>query len=228
MLPTNAAHTRRESVRLVLQLVAAAAVMLVVLNGRGSAQGLLSDDLIVVDSEAPLYNGTVFRVNRSTGAQSVLSTGGLFGEPMRAAITAQGEMLIVDSGPYPPGHGKVIRVDVATGAQSEVASDGLLTFPQGLAIEPDGNILVANSKIDATVIPMVIRVSQGGVQTIVSSGGFLVSPTSIAVGQNGQVFVGDRSGIVRVDRFTGAQTIVSPGNRPYDIALEATGQGMSR
>lgn len=94
----------------------------------------LDGDVIVVHR----INGLI-RVNPISGAQSILSQGGLFRDPWAIAIDKQtGYIYVADSG-YDNGRpvneaGKIIRVDPNTGAQTLIAAGSPCTlFPAGVA-----------------------------------------------------------------------------------------------
>jgi sugar lactone lactonase YvrE len=112
-------------------------------------------DILVADLDAfddpnsePQFRfpGGVIRVDPVTGAQTTVSSGGLFSDPIGIAVEADGNILVADRfaglGTPPFFFGGLIRVDPATGAQttlSSLAND--LTNPTAVAVEADGNII---------------------------------------------------------------------------------------
>jgi streptogramin lyase len=131
---------------------------------------------ILVTGDAPWGDPSnppdrLVRVNPHTGVQTIVSSGGSFGEPTGIEVAPSGEIFVADQ------TAKVIRVDPATGAQTVVASEGNLVRPTGIAIEASGSILVADAYAEA-----VIRVnSVTGAQSIVSSGGEFEFPHGITL-----------------------------------------------
>ena len=166
-----------------------------------SAVTLHEGDILVADPGA----GAVIRVDPASGAQTTVSSGGIFAFPLGIAVEADGNILVADF-----IAGAVIRVDPATGAQTTVSSGGSFINATGIAVEADGNILVVDSAAVA-----VIRVDPAtGVQTTVSSGGAFANPFGIAVEADGNILVADRPSVavvIRVDPASGAQTLVSFG-----------------
>lgn len=198
-------------------------------------------DVLVADSDAFGGMGGVIRVDPVTGAQTLISSGGFFKDPIGIAFAANGDILVSDFQAFAGEKGGVIRVNPMTGAQTPVSSDDLFVNPIGIALEASGNIVVA----ELTGLPGVIRVNPTtGVQSIVATGDNFVfcfdppscllppsAPWGIAVAPDGTgtLFVADRNSnnIVRVNPSTGAQTVlpVSGGLiRPGGVAFDAAGQ----
>src|SRR5207247_2000779 len=76
------------------------------------------------------------RVDPTTGAQTVVSSGGNFVTPVGIAIAANGDILVADLNAL-GGPGGVIRVDPTTGAQTVVSSGGPFRNPPGRAVAPE-------------------------------------------------------------------------------------------
>jgi sugar lactone lactonase YvrE len=152
-------------------------------------------DILVSDYEAFGGGGGVLRVDPVTGAQTVVSSGGNFVEPIRIAISPIGDIFIFDQAREVAA---VIRVDPQTGVQTVVSSGGYFAEPTGIKIDPNGSILV----VDPFAFPgagvdggAMIRVNpMTGAQTVVSSGGSFYRPDGIAVAPNGDIFVANRGG----------------------------------
>jgi sugar lactone lactonase YvrE len=127
-------------------------------------------DILVVDLEAfddpdsePQFRfpGGVIRVDPVTGAQTTVSSGGLFSDPIGIAVEADGNILVADRfaglGTPPFFFGGLIRVDPATGAQTTLSSLGTgddLTNPTAVAVEADGNIIAATGSTLHRVDPV--------------------------------------------------------------------------
>jgi hypothetical protein len=212
-------------------LVVAVSLGLLLGDARESAAlGLAPGELVVVDADA-FGGGGVLRVNPVTGAQTTVSSGGSFVEPLGIALAPSGDMFVVDPNAF-GGLGGVIRVNPATGAQTTVSSGGSFVGPVGIALAPNGDVFVVDR--EAFGGPGgVFRVNPAtGAQTTVSSGGSFVEPRGIALAPNGDLFVADANafggngGVIRVNPTTGAQTTVSSGGSfvgPGGIALAPNG-----
>jgi sugar lactone lactonase YvrE len=185
---------------------------------------LAPGDILVADR-----GSGIIRVDPATGAQTTISSGGLFSEdnrPSDIAVEADGDILVTDLA-------RLIRVDPATGAQTIVSSGGSFSDPVGVAVEADGDILVADQEAFGER-GGVIRVDPvTGAQTTVSSGGSFWNPQGVAVEGDGDILVADPDmfpsqlgGVIRVDPVTGAQATVSSGGsfgQPEGVEVEADG-----
>jgi sugar lactone lactonase YvrE len=193
-------------------------------------------DVLVADRDA-FGVGGVIRVDRSTGAQTAVSSNAIstgaggtaeFSAPAGIA-RLKGELYVTDHGSPP----KVVQVNPATGAEHLVTADDKLQHPALLAADPAANsLLIADA--DAFGGPGgVIRVTPASAtQHGVSSDHLFDTPSGITPAPNGSVFVTDQSafggsgGVIRVNPTTGAQRKVSARGKfedPYGIARAATG-----
>ena len=77
----------------------------------------------------------MIRVDPATGAQTTVSSGGSFVNPLGIAVEADGDILVADADAF-GGHGGAIRVDPATGAQTTVSAGGSFVSPVGIAVVP--------------------------------------------------------------------------------------------
>ncbi len=193
--------------------------------------------ILVTGTDAASNAPAVFRVDQATGAQAIVSSGGAFISPVGIAVEANGSIVVADNGAV-AGRGKVIRVDPVTGAQTIVSSGGLFVRPFDIAVEASGDLLVVDAFASAR--GGVIRVDPGtGTQTMLSIGEIQASTTplravGIALETDGHILVAeqglaggaDGGRVVRVDRASGARTVVSSGGdfvSPIGIAVEAGG-----
>jgi len=71
--------------------------------------------------------GRIVKVDPVTGAQTMISSGGLLDAPWEIAIDAGGDILVGD--PSFPDGGAIIKVDPDTGAQTVAASGGFISGP---------------------------------------------------------------------------------------------------
>jgi Ca2+-binding RTX toxin-like protein len=100
-------------------------------------------EIFVADPEAgPGSRGAILRIDRASGAQTVVSSGGQFQNPVGVAVGGAGELFVADADAL-GGTGAVFRVDPVTGAQQVVASDGAFEEPTGIATS-GGGIAVAD------------------------------------------------------------------------------------
>jgi sugar lactone lactonase YvrE len=181
---------------------------------------LMEGALLVTDRTTGLV-----LINRS-GAQGVISSGGLLADPRGVAVEYSGTVLVMDGG------NGLLRINPADGTQAIVSSRTNFSSqpigPYGIAVEPSGMILVADGSNG------VLRVNPvTGNPTVLATGGSLVLPIGLSLAPNGDVYVSDAgvaagqsSRVVRVNPGTGAQTLVSSGGDlmlPVGIAVESTG-----
>lgn len=191
-------------------------------------------DFIVTERVAG--GGALVRVDRSTGSQSIISSGGSLIAPN--GLVLAGEYAYVSNLGDSSTASSVIRVDLRTGVQSTVSSGGHLLNPFGLAISSSGDLLVADfgaAGISSTTADgRLVRINAlTGAQSLVSSGGNLVNPTDVAISGAGDLFVTEaRRGIptggaiLKVDASSGAQSIVTgalPLVDPVALALDGSG-----
>ncbi|MBI5709497.1 MAG: hypothetical protein HZC42_04220 [Candidatus Eisenbacteria bacterium] len=90
-------------------------------------------------------NGVV-AIDPATGAQSVLSSGGLFsgGWPGGIAVAPDGDILVSVDFAAGAGTPAIVRVDSTGASQSIVTSGGFLRWPRGMAIATDGTLFVCD------------------------------------------------------------------------------------
>ena len=121
---------------------------------------------------AELGARAVIRVDKSTGAETIISEGGHLLSPSGIAILSDGDPVVVDH-----GTDKVIRVHLAHGHQHLVSSGHHLKAPIGIAVDANGKILVADMSGDK-----LIRIEPDtGAQTVVAEGGLLEGIRCVAV-----------------------------------------------
>jgi hypothetical protein len=176
--------------------------------------------LYSLDSDEVIAIGT-----GSTPTQTVLAAGGLYdqlgADPAFGALagttlytTAWGSCDSVAG-----GGGFVIAVNTSTGAQTLTKSLGCVALG-GVAVESAGTLLVAESDTNTVdggpaVPAKIVRLNPTtGATTTLSTGGVLQSPQGVALDASGDLLVADaKSGLLRIDRATGAQSVVSSGDQ---------------
>jgi uncharacterized repeat protein (TIGR01451 family) len=174
---------------------------------------------------APLFDGAIVRIDRSTGAQIPVSQGDLLVNPTGIAVAPDGTIFVADPDALAElVRGRVIAVDPVSGAQSVVGELDLLERPTGIAVEETGTLLVADAA------GRLLRLDPAdGSQTLISSGGLLLEPLGVASeGPDAAVIADGTTGVVRVDLATGVQTLVAAVTgfeivRPSDIAVAPGG-----
>jgi MYXO-CTERM domain-containing protein len=157
-----------------------------------------------------------------------------------SAFLPPGDALVAEPGSPSGGaaDGRIVRVNPATGTVlGNLASGGNLVDPVDSAIEPDGKVLIADWQQDGVTGKVVRLNPENGVQSVLSSGGYFVDPTDLVIVPGGGVAVTDQSafggsclggcgGVIRVDRSTGVQTVISSGglfSDPRGLVLEPGG-----
>ena len=184
--------------------------------GRSAGAVTLQDgDLVVVDAGrvAPPVAPSVIRIDPVTGAQEVVSSGGLLVAPAAIAIEATGMVLVSDSGAA-TGQGAVLRIDPTDGAQTVLS--GSYQALLGLTIAPGSGAIFVTDTMQAAVL----RVDPStGTPSPVSSGTLLHFPRAITAAPNGLLYVADSSSagsaassVVQIDPLTGAQSAFSSGS----------------
>jgi sugar lactone lactonase YvrE len=97
-------------------------------------------DIFVADALGP-----IFHVDPNTGAQTLITSGGLLERPQGIAV--KGHNLYVTDVATPDmnfGVGRIIRIDLNTGQQTELSKGANLMGPVGIVIEPDGDLIVGD------------------------------------------------------------------------------------
>lgn len=129
----------------------------------------------------------LIKVDPSTGAQTIISSGGNFNYPVGMAIESDGNILVVDALAK-----MVIRVDPGTGVQT-VLSDaanaaqgtGLNTFllPTHVTLDSAGELYVSDGKVNAGVNErLLFKVDKTtGNRTLVTKDGFFEQPRGLQI-----------------------------------------------
>jgi len=131
----------------------------------------------------------ILRVNPLTGAQRVVTQGGLLKNPQALAIS--GNDLYVTDVATPDGNfgiGRVIHVDALSGAQSVVAEGCYLVGPVGIAVDAQGQLIVGDPYTKNSDSPDLydggfVRIDPAtGHQTLLTRGeGSFVNPRGVAI-----------------------------------------------
>ncbi len=179
----------------------------------------VNGDILVADGEA--FGGTcqtngcggVIRIDRTTGVQTEVTSGGVFIGPLAIHVASDGDLIIVDDGGAQLG--QVVRVDPVSGSQTVISAAGVLVDPQGFVFNQQGNIVIAEGTGGGAGFngSIVIVDPQTGAQTILSVGGHIVSPLGITIDSMDGLYFTEPGAIkiVYVDPLTGNQTLISSG-----------------
>jgi hypothetical protein len=186
-------------------------------------------DIYVADNYEADDDGGVIRIDPDSGAQSIVSEGGLLDLPFGILVDRDGSLVVsnrVLAGSCTTGlAGRVVRVQPADGSQQLVSEGSLFRYPLGVALDSAGRIAFANECGN----PGLARVVSESAQSVLSPNAaddLLVTPERLTLEPSGDFLVSDWSlgdgdgGIVRVDSETGAQSLVRQGelfNHPMGI-----------
>jgi hypothetical protein len=194
------------------------------------SQTLPADGTILVTTSPftnPSSSKAIVEVNSTTGAQSVLTSGGLLSGPIDIREAPDDTLYVDDYGAQTTG--AIIAVDPSTGAQRLVASGGCINNPGSLQYMK-GRIFVTDNP--AAAPPNLVSVDPStGKQKLISQGGSFVFPIALQPGPANSIYVVDYSAdvtgaIFQVDLHTGAQTLIASGgylNKPVDVATDPSG-----
>lgn len=202
---------------IVTALVAAVIAIFTSASSQLFAQGVTLNvgDIVYADSGDAVNGGFVLKVDPTTQQVSVISHGGFLSLPFDVVVTANGEIIVSDSG-------RLIGIDPATGAQTLIVdnSQGTLGSPYGLTLSSAGYVIAANLQGVVAVDP-----STGQAQTLFSAGSG-VYPVGVALDASGGMYVltmGSPAQIVRVNLQNGGQKVISKGGylkSPQSIAID--------
>ncbi len=129
---------------------------------------------------AQTHPNRIIKVDQTTGAQTVITTGGLT-HPVGLAVESDGNSLVVVDSTAK----KLIRVALPGGTQTQVSADSQFIQPTHVTIEADGNYLVTDGKSSGTAGERrIYRVNKTTrVATILFSDGFFQQPRGVTLAQ---------------------------------------------
>ena len=163
---------------------------------------------LVVGGEAQNFIRGVFRVDLTTGHQSIITTNFTdspdYERPWDVAFSPQGNMYVTDF-----AYDNLLRFNADGSNRQHVSDGGLFQFIGGIDVGADGSIYIADRNYHG-----IIRVDPlNGTQTSVTTFGLLSNPSDIAVAPDGTLIVADAVAdvVVRVDPATGQQTLLHSG-----------------
>ena len=212
--------------------------------------GFLSEgtDIAVEPSGMILANnehGEIIRINPTTHAQTVLSSGGFLTEAsFGIAVGLDGQIYATATetveGEDAFSIGSVIRINPVTGAQSLVAQGDGLSFPTGIVVGSDGFLYVMDAALfgsEGDIPSVLLRINPvTGAQTVLAEGSLefdsLVFPLGLSEAPDGTFVVADAFiGVDRIDPATGEVTLVSSGgllSSPFGVAVVPDGGASTR
>ena len=114
----------------------------------------------------------VIRVDKDTGAETVVSRGGHLVGPSGIALSNDGHLLVVDQ-----LADAIVHIHPDGGEQKLVSQGGLLRAPVDIASDPAGNILV----VDLVQDRLILVDHHGGTQKVLAQGGALAGLRCVAV-----------------------------------------------
>ena len=167
-------------------------------------------DLLVAVQNPATPNGAIVRINHSTLAQTVITSGG-FSNLAGLSVAADGSILVGDEGPQFGSlpDGVVYQINPTTGARSVIASGGFLAQPLDVLVELSGTILVGD------YISGLVRLTAGAARNVISGNtgdGVLIGDS----GTTGNVVEGNYIG-------TNAGGTAALGNGSAGVSITATG-----
>jgi hypothetical protein len=196
--------------------VATLSVLVAVSSAAFAAPVPAPGDILVVDRSAS--GGTLFLVKRQTGAVSVVSAGGNFGDPRRLAVADDGTLFVADAD---PNAGKIVRVDPRDGSQT--LGVGNLPMLTGIALANATFAFVTQLQSSFPVVRVNLT---DGSTTALDSG--IIAPSDLALEKAGTLLVVDtgtgNGEVWRIDPVADTETELNLGvARPQAIALEPDG-----
>src|SRR5207245_9555106 len=96
-------------------------------------------NLLVADGTAGIK-----RIDRVTGAVSVVSSGDSINLAVGVAVDRNGDILAGDASAFFGQPSKIVKINPVTGAQSVLSRGGNLALPVGIAIDDSGMMFVSN------------------------------------------------------------------------------------
>jgi sugar lactone lactonase YvrE len=192
-------------------------------------------DLLVAESFEIDINGvytpSVIRVNRTTGARTLVSSnsapnnGPDFASPSGIAVEANGSILVADVTAFASGNGGVIRVDPVTGVRTTLSRNQApvggpsFAYPRDLAVATNGDIYVLDANGVIRVDPVTGARTLVSANTVPVGGPNFVHTSFLTLDANGDILVSDWGAqdggrIIRVNPVTGVRTTLSENAAP--------------
>ena len=200
-----------------------------------TAPTLTDGTILVATSPSSSHSSApagVIGVDPSSGAQFLVSTGGMFSQPMHITEDPSGHVLYV-SDLTATGAGAIIEVDLNNNDQQSLVAKGqYINAPTGI-VYFSGHIYVVDQGNGSSVAPNVVDITpSNGKQNLLTSGGSLDKPVGVARANAPDLFVLDEAAfgtgaIFQLNVNTDALTVFSKGgglfNNPIDLAVDQNG-----
>lgn len=199
-------------------------------------------DYLIADRGPYRNSGTILVVNKSGAVQRVIST--QLKDPYDITTDSSGNLIVADYDYDPTGFGagrgsSIFRIHLQTGVATRLVSGQAFVTPLGVKVESDGKLLVADPDYGfgpgATTAGAVFRIDPGVSTNRLSSLNQFYFLQGLALAPNGDIYVsdyGDGGGrpnrVIKVDKTSGAQTVMTTGGllRPIGLAVESDGSSL--
>lgn len=191
---------------------------------------LLPGDIIVTDQGQQGiggFDGRIIRVDPATGAQTIISAGGLLFDPNSVTMDASGNLIVSD---FNSSGGAIIRVDPATGTQTLIASGNLLSHPRGVTLDSAGNIFATTDGGTSSTRGAVRIDAMTHAQSYISTGGLFRVPEHLLYENANRLIVVDAQAMLSgngalIAVSNGNQSFISSGAIRFPIGLAITSGG---
>ncbi len=199
-------------------------------------------DYLIADRGPYRNTGTILVVNKTGAVQRVIST--QLKDPYDITTDSSGNLIVADYDYDPTGFGagrgsSIFRIHLQTGVATRLVSGQAFVTPLGVKVESDGKLLVADPDYGfgpgATSAGAVFRIDPGVSTNRLSSLNQFYFLQGLALAPNGDIYVsdyGDGGGrpnrVIKVDKTSGAQTVMTTGGllRPIGLAVESDGSSL--
>lgn len=200
-----------------------------------SAGSLVTPEHLTIGPDGFLYVADatlpgVVKVNPVNGSQSVVPHNAALGGVYGLAFDTAGKLFVAEA-----SSGQVFRIDPNTGVQTLVTGTGYLNIPLAMAWRAEGKLVICDRAGGVGGV-WSLDPNGNGQPQLISSGGYFGRPQDIAVVPHpvptqGDLLVVDSDysssgGVIRVDRDTHQQNLVSAGGffqDPVAITVAANG-----
>ncbi len=209
-----------------------------------SSAQLATGDILVADLGGAVGNplSKVVLIDPVTGAQTILSSGGLLASPTGIAVDCDGSILVGDIDFNSNDESRLIRIDPETGQQTIVSTGQLLSSPlvvSDITLSRCGTVLFAMKNRDLTTGAVIEVDAHTGAQRLIASLEGVGAGEDLVVDRNGTLFMTvfsvDESGnildgvgkVIAIDLATGEHSLITSGNLLFSadaVALRKNGE----
>lgn len=196
-------------------------------------------DYLIADRGPYRNTGVILAVTKIGSVQRILST--QLKDPHDIAVDAAGDFIVSDYDFDPTGFGagrgsSLFKIHRQTGVHTRLVFGAPLVTPLSVKVESDGKLLVADADFGfgpgVTSAGAVFRIVPGVSTNTLSSLNNFYFLQGLALATNGDIYVSDFGNgggrptrVIKVDKTTGAQTVITTGGqtRPVGLAVETDG-----